>query len=360
MVLQSSTSAILLSRMDASERVDYFIRRPLAAAPKVISFDLDGTLWHVEPVLLRANDMWHEYCEIHYPEITRRYTVESFRQFVLDLAHRPEFHAHAHNYTTMRRSAIQLVATECGYPAPEVAEELLRVWRNARNLVTPFDGVAEMLRELKACGYIIATLTNGNCQASEVSILHEVGDLHLNTDSAGGFPKPHPAMFKLMLERLGVRAEEVIHVGDDLIADVRGASQVGIATIWTDYSRKWHEMSALVSAAQAEEAAVETGEGGTGGIETPVPASSYSSRDSNDKPPTSDSGGEGTTCAAPAAHPPPALLRAIAAAHGTNGASKDLPLCSAVVHSVAHIPRLIEEWTRSVTSTAVSGLVKGE
>ena len=35
-----------------------------------------------------------------------------------------------------------------------------------------------------------------------------------------------------MLERLGLSAEQVLHVGDNLAADVAGAAAVGMRTAW--------------------------------------------------------------------------------------------------------------------------------
>ncbi|WP_432994631.1 HAD hydrolase-like protein [Dactylosporangium sp. CA-233914] len=41
-------------------------------------------------------------------------------------------------------------------------------------------------------------------------------------------------MFRRGLALLGMRAEEVLHVGDSLTADVAGAQAAGIAAIWVN------------------------------------------------------------------------------------------------------------------------------
>ena len=48
----------------------------------------------------------------------------------------------------------------------------------------------------------------------------------------GGFRKPRPEIFRQVLAELGVAAEETLHVGDNLAADVRGAAALGIRTVW--------------------------------------------------------------------------------------------------------------------------------
>lgn len=43
-----------------------------------------------------------------------------------------------------------------------------------------------------------------------------------------GWVKPHPSIFQVTLNRLGVQANRCLHVGDDPIADIQGARQVGM------------------------------------------------------------------------------------------------------------------------------------
>jgi putative hydrolase of the HAD superfamily len=47
-----------------------------------------------------------------------------------------------------------------------------------------------------------------------------------------GLRKPQPEIFESTLAALGVAADEAIHVGDNLDADVAGASAVGLRTVW--------------------------------------------------------------------------------------------------------------------------------
>jgi putative hydrolase of the HAD superfamily len=56
----------------------------------------------------------------------------------------------------------------------------------------------------------------------------------LAVSSHVGFEKPHPRIFEWALEQAGVPADTVIHVGDHLEADVRGAEAVGIDGVLID------------------------------------------------------------------------------------------------------------------------------
>ena len=47
-----------------------------------------------------------------------------------------------------------------------------------------------------------------------------------------GLRKPRPEIFEATLDALGVAPDEAVHVGDNLDADVTGAAQAGLRTIW--------------------------------------------------------------------------------------------------------------------------------
>ena len=48
------------------------------------------------------------------------------------------------------------------------------------------------------------------------------------------YRKPHPRIFRVALERLGIAAREAVFVGDSLAADIAGAARVGMATVLKD------------------------------------------------------------------------------------------------------------------------------
>jgi len=49
-----------------------------------------------------------------------------------------------------------------------------------------------------------------------------------------GAYKPHPAMFERAIERLGVEPDEVLHVGDSDVDDVKGAKAAGLHVAWVN------------------------------------------------------------------------------------------------------------------------------
>ncbi len=54
-----------------------------------------------------------------------------------------------------------------------------------------------------------------------------------------GYRKPNPMIFTLMLERMGISADEAVHVGDRPDADGVGAKQAGITPVIIDRARRF-------------------------------------------------------------------------------------------------------------------------
>jgi len=61
------------------------------------------------------------------------------------------------------------------------------------------------------------------------SILHYFDPIIISTEV--GVEKPNPAIFRLALERSGLKAERVLHVGDHDVNDIWAARQAGITAV---------------------------------------------------------------------------------------------------------------------------------
>jgi len=49
-----------------------------------------------------------------------------------------------------------------------------------------------------------------------------------------GYVKPHPSIFTVTLEKLKVNPNQSLHVGDDPIADIQGARNIGMKTVFVN------------------------------------------------------------------------------------------------------------------------------
>ncbi len=100
--------------------------------------------------------------------------------------------------------------------------------------VKPVPGVAEALQTLHG-RYKLAIISNATSQLPRLA-LEKAGLIKffqlvvISRDL--GIRKPDPKIFQYVLEKLGVRPEETIHVGDLMEQDVVGAKAAGIKTVW--------------------------------------------------------------------------------------------------------------------------------
>lgn len=84
--------------------------------------------------------------------------------------------------------------------------------------------------------YIVSNIdTNDILRAVE---FHQLSPSGVFTSEDAKAYKPRKELFELALNTTGLRADEVIHIGDSLSSDVKGASSVGIKAIWLNRFNK--------------------------------------------------------------------------------------------------------------------------
>lgn len=204
-------------------------------AIQVISFDLDDTLWAVQPVIIQANRCLYRWLEIHAPRFSTHYQLEDFDRLRLEvLEQQPDI---AHSVTAIRLAVLQHGLRQSGY-ADNAAQRLTRaafeVFIRARNQVDFFQHAQQMLQQLST-HYRLVALSNGNADINRVG-LGDLFEFSLNADQVGK-AKPHPLMFEQMLARTGVAPNQVIHVGDHPEHDILGAQSCGLHTLWVNLAR---------------------------------------------------------------------------------------------------------------------------
>jgi len=201
---------------------------------RVISFDLDDTLWPVGPVIAAAEAVLFDWLATHYPRTVRGHTVGSMRAMRTRLAAR--FPDRSHDLTFLRRRALGDQFAAAGY-AESRCEEALEVFLAARNRVECYSDVRPTLLRLRA-DYRLFALSNGNADLGRCGIA-EYFDGHITARSAGA-AKPDARIFAHLACAAGVDARRVLHVGDDPLADVVGARSAGMQSAWLNRdTRSW-------------------------------------------------------------------------------------------------------------------------
>lgn len=115
------------------------------------------------------------------------------------------------------------------------SEELSTYWTTiSGSVVYLFDDVIEVIAYLKD-KYRLAILTNGS-PVSQRRKLESTGILNLFELSVVsgevGIDKPDPRIFDVMCDRLNVKPEECLYIGDNYVNDVLGARNAGWNAIY--------------------------------------------------------------------------------------------------------------------------------
>lgn len=205
---------------------------------RLITFDLDDTLWPVGPVIVRAEHRMNDYLDRVAPEVNRRYDRQALGVLRGEILERePEL---VHDISLLRRRVVTAAVDACGYPdAAGIADAAFTTFMDARHDIEYFEDALDTLAHL-ARHYTLGALSNGNADVARLG-LDRYFDFHLNAFTAGR-RKPHPDMFEQALEKVGVGADGAVHVGDHPDDDVRGAAQVGMATVWVNRAEvPWEE-----------------------------------------------------------------------------------------------------------------------
>ena len=94
----------------------------------------------------------------------------------------------------------------------------------------PLEGVVRALARLRRAGLELACVSNWDAGIAEQLERAGLGDYLSTVVSSAevGAEKPDPRVFEEALQRLGVRAERALHVGDEE-ADQAGAAAAGLA-----------------------------------------------------------------------------------------------------------------------------------
>ncbi len=102
---------------------------------------------------------------------------------------------------------------------------------------TPYDDVAAAFDSWRAAGVRTAVLTNGvgEQQWRKLRALGVDGQVEfvVALDDLG-VGKPHPRVYAEACRRLGLPAEQVVYVGDDVARDAIGATACGLTGVWLD------------------------------------------------------------------------------------------------------------------------------
>jgi len=193
---------------------------------RALTLDLDDTLWPIEPVMLRAEQRLDAWLREHCPPVATAYPIAAMRALRDRIAAE---HPHlAHDFTTQRLLCLRAALTPHGFDERHV-EAAFAEFYAARNEVDCYSETIPALERL-AARFPLVSLSNGNADLARIGLDRF---FHFSISSrAFGKAKPAAEIFHAACTALGLPPEDVLHVGDDPLTDVIGASEAGLRSAW--------------------------------------------------------------------------------------------------------------------------------
>lgn len=195
---------------------------------KLITFDLDDTLWDNLPIIVEAESDMVGWLQERVPRFSQTY-AESARHYRTQVIQtRPQIQ---YDMNKIRMSVLERVLQDCTDDrdkAHELALSALCIFHGRRNRFLLMDHAAEVLSTLSQ-KYTLASVTNGTSDVRQ-SPIGKYFDLSLNAANVQA-SKPNPIMFLTVLSQMGTKPNEAVHIGDHPVDDIECAVEIGMHTI---------------------------------------------------------------------------------------------------------------------------------
>ena len=210
--------------------------KPLNAV-KAMTFDLDDTLYDNEPIIRRADAALQAHIAKYHKQATKltpkdwlvlkRAAIRKDKRLASDMG---------------RLRKVVLAAALSGTPASQLStappldgqlsadvEACFNCFYDARSDFTLDENVHRVLHALSQ-HIPLGGITNGNVDTQKIGIDNYFKTvLHASTQRP---MKPSPAMFDEASQLLNIKPKYILHVGDNLIKDVKGAVNAGYQSAW--------------------------------------------------------------------------------------------------------------------------------
>ncbi len=202
-----------------------FNRERLAVQPHGILFDTDNTLYHYEPAHLAARNAVRE-------KITTTLSVsgEDFDRAYAEARDQIKTRlgptASSHNRLLYLQRMLEIMGL--GSQVLLALDFEQTYWRTFLSNATLFEGVKELLDEIRLLGIPTAVVTDLTAQIQFRKIVYFGLDQYFDyivTSEEAGFDKPHEAPFRIAVDKLQPNGDQIWMIGDNPINDIGGARE---------------------------------------------------------------------------------------------------------------------------------------
>ena len=126
--------------------------------------------------------------------------------------------------------------------APTYEEYAKNVLKCFKTTTVKYDFAIPVLKEVKNMGIKTALITNGTPELQYFKIKSlDMEDCFDEVIVSGETPyeKPDERIFQLMAEKLGIKTNEMLYIGDHPVNDIDGSRNAGCVPVWVKTTGTW-------------------------------------------------------------------------------------------------------------------------
>lgn len=206
---------------------------------RAVLFDFGGTLMYGRqdwaPIIAKADEALTDYLRSQGLEINLNTFPTEFRKRLDEYFKQREQDLLETTYAFVLRELLY----EKGYedlPPATLRHALYTLFSVTQSNWALEEDAIPALQQLRSLGYHLGIISNAGDDEDVQQLARRFGitdyfDFIL-TSAACSYRKPHPRIFELALSHWYCPPSEAVMVGDNLVADIRGAQQAGIYGIW--------------------------------------------------------------------------------------------------------------------------------
>ncbi len=201
---------------------------------RAILFDLDDTLWPLQPLIASAEAAMLAWLTQHAPAVAALGLAQMRAQRECLIEEQPSYRV---DLWSLRLHMLKDAFASAGVLDQDGTQALaaLQAFAHARNQVQLYADVLPALQHLQQ-HFHLGTISNGFADLQQIG-LHQ----HFRVSIAAhqfGSAKPDPSIFHAACAELDVAPAEALYIGDDLLLDVQGAQLAGLRAIWLNRAQK--------------------------------------------------------------------------------------------------------------------------
>lgn len=198
---------------------------------KVLSFDLDNTIYDCQSVLTRAENWFTTYLCERYDLGGKYLSYDYWAAVKSKVLH--EDMSLEDDVTLLRAQSLVVAFKEIGIPLKgglEEAIDLVKLFVKKRSDGVVSVEVRTLMCDLKA-KYPLISVSNGNLDAKQLEVASYF-ETDLRPVRFKFHRKPHQDLFFECAKFKQVQPNEILHIGDDPFTDVLGAVSSGCKCVW--------------------------------------------------------------------------------------------------------------------------------